>query len=172
MGAINEVERVETARKKRAVFDMRQAAYSYRAIADALELSIPTVRAYYLEMSVVLIPTEEVDEIRARDIDGYDNSERLTLHSIELVTKAIDEDTREGKPLNDKRIALLRDLNSQLIDIRRNRALLTGANKPVQVNHNVDVRVTYDEQVEALTSELLGGGNLLSGPDEILVEDQ
>ncbi len=171
MGAINEVERVETARKKRAVFDMRQQAFSYRAIADALELSIPTVRAYYLEMSVVLMPQEEVEEVRARDIDGYDASERLTLHSIQLITKAMDQDLAEGKPLNDKRLSLLRDFNSQLVDIRRNRALLTGANRPVQVNHNVDVRVTYDEQVEALTSEILGGGNLLSGPDDVLVDE-
>ena len=172
MAANTDVERVETARLKRAVFDMRNGAHSYRDISASLNISVPTVRAYYMEMCAVLIPTEEVDEIRNRDIDGYDKSERLCLHSIELVTKAIDQDLSDEIPLSDRRISLLKDLNSQLVEIRKARALLVGANRPVQVNHRLTVRTEMDEDIEALTSELLGGGTVLSAPDELLVEEK
>lgn len=168
----NEVERLETWRKKRDVFEMRQKLVPYREIGEKLNLSVTTVRAYYQEMCVVLMPSEDIEEIRNRDIEGYDESERVLRLGVEQLAQQIDERKRERGYVDSRDLRLLGELEDKITNIRRARALLTGANKPVEVSHRLTVRTEFDETVEALTSELLGGGTLLSTPDDVLLEDQ
>lgn len=168
---INELERLELVRKKRTVFEMRMKRIPFRTIADELQISINTVQAYFREMLQLNIPEETLDEMRSMDIEGYNESERLTLHMIHVVTQEIDKRIQEGESPLAAQLELLTKFNDQLVTIRKARAMLTGMNRPVQVNHNLTVRTTMDEEVEALTSEVLGGGNVMSLPDDVLIEE-
>ncbi len=166
-----DIERAELATKKRRVFEMRQKLVPYRVIAEELNLSVNSVRSYYQEMRILLLPIEEVEEIRDRDIEGYNQSERTLNAAVEILAKQIEERMQSKGYADSRDLRLLGELEGQITDIRKARALLTGANTPIRVDHNMKVRVTFDEDIEALTSELLGGGNLLSPPDKVLIED-
>src|ERR1051325_7472584 len=117
---INEVERAETARVKRRVFDMRQSLIPYRVIAEELKLSVSAVRGYYAEMRAALLPTEAVEEIRDRDIEGYDQSERNLRTAIDILTKQIEQRLRDEPQANvASELKLLADLEGKITDIRK-----------------------------------------------------
>jgi hypothetical protein len=164
------IELLETVRKKRTALERRLKKVSYRAIADELGVSIGTVRMWVKEMTVTMLPQEEIEELRAQDAAGYDESEQRTLWMMELTAKDADALTAEGKP-TDRQVELLAKLNDQLIHIRKQRAMLLGMNAPVKVEHKHTVRTEFDAEVESLVTDLLGGGKVLSQPDQVDVGD-
>lgn len=169
--AISDIDRLETIRVKRTVFEMRQSLVPYRRISEELNISVTTCQAYYREMTLLLTPPDTVEEIRNRDIEGYDESERTLRTAVQLLTKQIEERKEERGYIDSRDLRLLGELEDKITNIRKNRALLVGANVPVRVEHSGKVTVTFDEDVEALTAEILGGGVLLTGPDEIVEPD-
>lgn len=168
---LSDIDRLETVKLKKRVFEMRQALIPYRRIADELNISVTTVQAYYREMALILTPPETVEEIRNRDIEGYDESERTLRVAVKALTEQIDRRKEEKGYIDSRDLRLLGELEDKITNIRKNRALLVGANVPVRVEHSGKVTVTFDEDVEALTAEILGGGMLLTGPDEVMEPD-
>lgn len=162
-----ELELQAQAQLKRRVFDMRQQLVPYRAIAEELNLSIGTVRAYYTEMRAALVPKEDQDDIRDRDIEGYDQSERVLVRAIELLCQQIEEKKAAKGYIDSRDMRLVGELEDKLVNVRRARAQLTGINVPVKLDHNVTVTDARKEHLMEIVNELLGGGDrFLTTPDQ------
>lgn len=163
----SELELQAQAQLKRRVFDMRQRLVPYRAIAEELDLSIGTVRAYYTEMRAALVPTEDQTEIRDRDIEGYDQSERVLTRAVELLCQQIEEKKQAKGYIDSRDMRLVGELEDKLVNVRRARAQLTGINVPVRLDHNVTITDARKEHLMEIVNELLGGGEkFLTTPDQ------
>lgn len=167
MAANKDVELQATAILKRRVFDMRQQLVPYRAIAEELNLSIDTVRRYYSEMRVIMVPKEDQDDIRDRDIEGYDESERVLRRAIQLMCEQIEEKKQSKGYIDSRDMRLVGELEDKLVNVRRARAQLTGINVPVKLDHNVTINDQRKEHLMEIVNELLGGGEkFLTTPDQ------
>lgn len=169
MGSPNDakqIELLETVRKKRAALEARLRKESYRSISDRLGVSVGTVRVWVKEMTQTMLPPEECEELRAQEANSLDESESRILAMIQMSAKAAAARDEEGLPFGHQ-LELMARLEDQLDKVRKQRAMLLGLNTPVQVKHNITVRTEFDAEVEALTSELLGGGNVMSTPDMV-----
>ena len=163
----SELELQAQAQLKRRVFEMRQQLVPYRVIAEELDLSIGTVRAYYTEMRTIMVPTEDQDEIRSRDIEGYDQSERVLTRAIELLCQQIEEKKGTKGYIDTRDMRLVGELEDKLVNVRRARAQLTGINVPVKLDHNVTITDARKEHLMEIVNELLGGGEkFLTTPDQ------
>ena len=166
-----QIELLETVRKKRAALEARLRKESYRSIADRLDVTVGTVRVWVREMTQTMLPQDEVEELRAQEAAGYDESEARTLYLIELTAKEAQQRSDESLSTQTQ-VEMIAKLNDQLTSIRKQRAMLLGLNVPVQVKHNITVRTEFDAEVEALVSDLLGGGNVMTAPDMIDVGEE
>lgn len=160
------IELLETVRKKRAALEARLRKEPYRQIADNLGVSVGTVRMWVKEMTVTMLPQEELVELRAQEAAGYDASELRILTAIGLLIDIIEKRNREDLPVGHQ-LEQMAGFEDRLNNVRKQRALLLGTNVPVKVNHAVTVRTEFDQEVEELTSLLLNGGDLLSGPEDV-----
>ncbi len=161
-----QIELLETTRKKRAALEARLRKESYRSIADNLGVAVGTVRLWVAEMTQTMLPQEEITELRAQEASSLDESEKRILTAIGLVIDVIEERSRERLPVGHQ-LEQLAGFEDRLNNVRKQRAQLLGINVPVKVNHAVTVRTEFDAEVEELTSLLLNGGDLLSGPDDV-----
>lgn len=161
-----ELEALEVARKKRVILEGRLRKESYASLSDRLGVAISTCRLWAKEMTVTMLPQEELEELRAMEVAGYDASESDLWLLIDMAK-------REGAKaeLEERSTVAIREqiarLHSQIGDVRRARALLLGLNAPVMVQHKHTVRTGFDAEVESLVSDLLGGGILQTGPDVV-----
>ena len=174
MGSLSDektIEHLETVRMKRAALEMRLKKHSYRAIADELKVSVSTVSLWVKEMTQTLLPQAEIEELRAHDAASYDESERRILAMMELCARDAANREAEGKAYGYQ-LEQLERFEVVLINVRKQRAMLLGMNVPVTVKHNITVRTEFDAKVEALVSELTGGGNLMTTPDMVDVGDE
>ncbi len=161
-----QLELLETVRKKRAALEARLRKESYRSIADRLGVSVGTVRTWVKEMTQTMLPAEECQELRAQEAAGLDESEARIINLMEMVAREAVRRESEGLSI-DPQIERMQQLESTLANVRKQRALLLGLNTPVQVKHNITVRTEFDAEVEALCSDLLGGGNVMTTPDMV-----
>lgn len=161
-----QLELLETVRKKRAALEARLRKEPYRAIADRLGVSVGTVRTWVKEMTQTYLPVEECEELRQQEANSLDESEARILKLMEMVAKQATEREAERLPFGHQ-LEQLAAFEDRLASIRKQRALLLGLNVPVQVKHNITVRTEFDAEVEALCSDLLGGGNVMSTPDMV-----
>lgn len=161
-----EVERVETWNKKRRALELRLAKHSYRSIAAELDVSVPTAHAWVRELTAIELPQDDMEDLRAQEAASYDESEKRLLACMEMTAgmaqKCIDEGTSPGHYL-----ARIESLERTLMDVRKQRSMLLGLNRPTLVHHNVTIRNVLDEEIEALVSELSGGGNIMSDPEMV-----
>lgn len=160
------IELLETVRKKRAALEARLRKEPYRKIADDLGVSVPTVRLWVKEMTQTMLPQEEIEELRAQEADSLDASEQRLLTAIGLIIDIIESRHKESLPIGHQ-LEQLAVYEDRLNQVRKQRAQLLGIMVPVKVNHAVTVRTEFDAEVEELTSLLLNGGDLLSGPDQV-----
>jgi hypothetical protein len=167
---MNEVERIEVWRKKRRALELRLAKVSYRAIAEELDIQVGTAHAWVKELTAIELPQEDMEEIRTHEADGYDASEQRLLGLMSMVAEQAQRKKDEGLS-TDEEVKRIESLERTLMDVRKQRALLLGINKPTLVKHNVTVRNVLDEEIEALVSELSGGGNIMSDPELVDVGD-
>lgn len=165
------IESLEIVRKKRAALEARLRKEPLRVIADNLGVSITTVRFWIKEMTVTYLPQEEIEELRAQEANSLDESESRILKVMQMVADVARKRSEDGEPF-DHQLSQLERFEATLANIRKQRALLLGLNVPVQVRHNITVRTEFDAEVEALASELTGGGNLLTTPDMVDVGDE
>ena len=160
------LEHLETVRKKRAALEMRLKKMSYRAIADELEVSVSTVTIWVKEMTVTMLPQEEVEQLRIQEAAAWDESEQRLLALIEMVARVAEKRERDDLPIGHQ-LEQLAAFEDRLANVRKQRALLLGLNAPVSVKHAHTVRTEFDAEVEGLVSDLVGGGHVLSQPDEV-----
>ncbi len=161
---MEEVERVEVWRKKRRALELRLAKVPYRAIAKELDSNVASVHQWVKELTAIDLPPEDMEAIRAPEADGYDASEARLLGLMGLVAEQAQRKKDDGLS-TDAEVKQIESLERTLMDVRRQRALLLGINKPTLVKHNITVRNVLDEEIEALVSELSGGGNIMSDPE-------
>ncbi len=150
----------------RAALEARLRREPLRKIADDLGVSMSTVRTWIKEMTQTYLPQEEIEELRAMEADSLDASEHRILTCMGLLIDIIEARTRESLPVGHQ-MEQMAGFEDRLNNVRKQRALLLGLNVPVKVNHAVTVRTEFDAEVEELTSLLLNGGDLLSGPDDV-----
>lgn len=160
------IELLETVRKKRAALEARLRKEPLRKIANDQGVSVSTVRLWIKEMTQTMLPQEEVEELRAMEADSLDASENRILTAIAIVIDVIEKRNREDLPIGHQ-LEQLAGFEDRLNNVRKQRAQLLGINVPVKVNHAVTVRTEFDAEVEELTSLLLNGGDLLSGPTDV-----
>ncbi len=160
------LERLETVRKKRTALEMRLKKLSYREIADELGVSVSTVTIWVKEMTVTMLPQEEIEQLRIQEAASWDASEQRLLTMLGMVAEVAAEHKEEGKPFTHL-LEQITSLETQLANVRKQRALLLGLNAPVSVKHAHTVRTEFDAEVEGLVSDLLGGGTVLSDPSEV-----
>jgi transcriptional regulator with XRE-family HTH domain len=161
-----QLELLETARKKRVALERRLKKVSYRAIADELDVSVGTVTNWVKEMTVTMLPQEDLEQLRAQEVAGYDESERRMEYLISMIAETIVERKADGQPYGHQ-LEQLAGFEDRIATVRKQRALLLGLNAPVSVKHAHTVRTEFDAEVEGLVSDLLGGGHVLTQPDEV-----
>lgn len=160
------LERLETVRKKRAALELRLKKASYRAIADELGVSVSTVTIWVREMTVQMLPQEDIEQLRAQEAASWDESERRLLAMIDMLAETAATHKAEHVPFTHL-LDQIASFESQLANVRKQRAMLLGLNAPVSVKHAHTVRTEFDAEVEGLVSDLLGGGTVLSDPSEV-----
>lgn len=161
-----QLEHLETVRKKRTALERRLKKVSYRAIADELQVSVSTVTSWVKEMTVTMLPQEEVEQLRAQEAAAWDESERRMEALIEMVAEIAARREREQLPIGHQ-LEQIAGFEDRIANCRKQRALLLGLNAPVSVKHAHTVRTEFDAEVEGLVSDLLGGGYVLTKPDEV-----
>lgn len=160
------IEQLEIWRKKRRALELRLAKVSYRAIAKELDINVATCHTWVKELTATELPPEEMEELRAHEADGYDASEARLLGLMGMVAEQAQR--KKDADLNtDGEVKQIESLERTLMDVRRQRAMLLGLNKPTLVKHNVTIRNVFDEEIEALVAELSGGGNIMSDPEMV-----
>ncbi len=167
---VDDIERTEVWRKKRRALELRLAKVPYRAIAKELDINVATAHQWVRELTAIELPQEDMEELRSHEADGYDASEARLLGLMGMVAEQAQR-KKDNNESTDEEVKRIESLERTLMDVRRQRALLLGINKPTLVKHNVTVRNVFDEEIEALVSELSGGGNIMSDPDMVDVGD-
>jgi transcriptional regulator with XRE-family HTH domain len=173
----SEVASVHLGRLKRRILELRVRSWSYRAIADEVNLSVNTVRRYYAESIAENIPDEDRKEALQLELAKLDESERRIIETIDLIRARAaaahkeEETIRDGQGFKDPlgwAAPLLAKQEELLTNLRKRRAMLKGLDTPVVVQHNIKVRTEFDQEIEALVTELTGGGNVVTPPDMVI----
>lgn len=162
------IESLEIVRKKRAALEARLRKEPLRKIADDLGVSITTVRFWIKEMTVTMLPQEELEELRAMEADSLDASEHRIQTAMGIIIDQIEKRSSEDPPLPiGHQLEQLAMFEDRLNNVRKQRAQLIGLNVPVAVKHNMTIKTEFDAEVEELNALLLGGGNLVSTPEMV-----
>jgi transposase len=165
-GSPKAIESQERVRKMRAALEARLRKEPYREIAERLGVSIDTVRVWVKEMTQTMLPQEDIEELRAQDVNSLDEMERRTETMIEMATYEGAKRREEGASTVGI-IEQIQRLQAHKLDIQKRRAALLGMDTPVKVQHAVTVRTEFDAEVESLVSDLLGGGKVLTDPEMV-----
>jgi transposase len=160
------LEHLETVRKKRTALERRLQKVSKRAIADELGVSVSTLTIWLKEMTQTMLPQDEIEELRAQESANLDESENRILTLMQMTAKEAARREADGESIGSH-VDRMNTLETQLQNVRKQRALLLGLNTPVTVKHNITVRTEFDQEVEALVSDLLGGGNVMTTPEMV-----
>ncbi len=158
------LERMEVCKKKRRALELRLAKVSYRRIADELDINVATAHAWVKELTAIDLPQEEMDQIRQHEAEGYDASENRLLTMMSLVAERAEQRRADGQAYGYE-VEQINSLEKTLAEVRKQRAILLGINRPQMVKHNITVRTVLDDEIELLVSELSGGGNIMSDPN-------
>lgn len=162
------VERAEIWAKKRRALEMRLVKHSYHSIADELGINVATAHAWIKELTATHLPPDDMDDLRAHEAAAYDASEQRLLSVMDMVKAQAMRKLEDTQGLGDvsHELSRIESLERTLMDVRKQRAILLGINRPAMVQHNVTIRTVLDEELELLVSELSGGGNVMSDPAE------
>jgi|SRR5882724_576951 len=165
----NAIQRCDIWAKKRRALELRLAKEPYSRIADELDVSTATAHQWVRELTAIQLPQEDMDDVRAHEAAGYDASEQRVTAMMAMVADIAAERKAKNEPIGYQ-IEQLNSLEKTLGEVRKQRALLLGINRPVLVKHNVTIRNVLDDEIEALVSELSGGGNIMSDPEMVDLE--
>lgn len=160
------VEHSEALRRKRRAFQARvYESKSFAAIADELGVTPTTAMMWVREMKVINLPPEEENELREIEVARLDKDEYDARQAEQwLLNEGMRRD--QSGLSNVDVLEALRRWKATILDIRKQRALLLGLNKPVKVNHKHTITTAFDEQIEELVASMSGGGVIMTDPDE------
>lgn len=162
-----EIEQLERARMKREAFVLRvEKSYPYTHIAEYLGISPPTAKQWVAEMSIMLMPEDELEELRNMNAYRIDTDEAQASEMITKLAKLADELQADGKDVMNV-VMEIRRWQERKADLRKERALVMGLNKPVKVEHLHKVKTEFDQEIEDLVASLSGGGLLQTTPEDI-----
>lgn len=166
------IERTEIWNKKRRALELRLGKASYRAISAELDVNVATVHQWVRELTAIQLPQEDMDDLRAQEAAAYDASEERLLGCIAMMVQQAQR-RLDVNPVCDvtNEMSRIESIERTLEGIRKQRALLLGANRPIMVKHNHTIRSVFDEEIELLVTELAGGGNVMSDPEMVDVGD-
>lgn len=166
----NSVEPVELLRMKRECMNLRLKSWGYMALADKFGVSVPTIRNWLTEMTLYCLPETEIEELRAQEAAKIDADELTANQAIEMLMVQGTEIREHGGNVADT-LEAIRKWEEFKANLRKQRAIMLGLNRPVMVSHVHKIRTEFDEEIEALVAELAGGGKLLSTPDQVLIDE-
>lgn len=164
------MELLETVRRKRTALERRLNKVPYRIIADELGVSVGTVRFWVKEMTQIMLPQEEIEELRAQEAAGLDETEERARQAIGMLMAQAIRKEADGQTVSYE-LEAIKGWQEHIAQIKKQRAMLLGINAPVKVEHKHTVRTEFDAEVESLVSDLLGGGKVLSDPENVDVGD-
>lgn len=167
------IDSAETVNKRMRAVDLKVRAWSYRDIARELGVTTNTVISWVREELQRSVPPESREDLRRVEQERWDKSERRMEEMNDFIKAAGAERVKAGADPGDVAVWLADELRKQeqiIHNIRVARAKLLGTNAPLQVSHTHKVRKEFDEEIEALVSELTGGGAVVSMPDEVEID--
>lgn len=165
-----DVEPVELLRMKRECMHLRLKSWSHASLADRFGIAPSTVKAWLTEMTLYCLPETETEELRAQEAAKIDADELTANQAIDMLIEQGRRITEANGNVAET-LEAIRRWEQFKHDLRNQRAKMMGLNKPVQVLHAVKIRTEFDAEIETLVAELLGGGKLLSTPDQVLVNE-
>src|SRR5688572_3597973 len=87
-----EIEHYERARMKREAFILRvRDCYTYSDIAASMGVSAPTIKTWVQEMSVIMMPEDELEEARSMNVFRIDTDEAQATAMINRLAKLADD---------------------------------------------------------------------------------
>lgn len=161
-----QVELLEQTRKKRAVLEARLRKESLASISDRMNVSVSTIRLWIKEMTQTYLPVEEEAELRAQEAAGIDALEANAYSMLDMLMR---EGAKREKAEESTTgiVDQMQRVQEHITNLKKRRAALLGLDVPIKVKHNITVRTEFDAEVEELTSLLLGGGNVMSTPEDV-----
>lgn len=167
------IDSAEVVDKRMRAVDLKVRAWSYRDIARELGVSVPTVVNWVKQELQRSVPVESREELRRVEQERWDKSERRMEEMVEFIKNAAAMRVDKGDDPSLVAVWMADELRKQeqvIHNIRVARAKLLGTNSPLQVSHTMKIRKDFDEEIEGLVSQLLGGGAVVSKPDEVDVD--
>lgn len=162
-----EIEAAEKARMKREAFLLRvRDSYTYADIASSFGVDPSTIRTWVKEMSLIMLPEDELEEARAMNVYRIDTDEAQANKMIARLATMADSYQAEGKDVMVL-VMEIRRWHERKEALRKERALIMGLNRPVKVEHMHRIKTEFDQEIEDLVASLAGGGILQSTPEEI-----
>ncbi len=166
---MDEVESVELLRKKKRALELRVQSMSLRAIAEELGVSPMTARDWIKEATVTYLPPEETEQLRMQEAEKIDQDEQVANRAISMLIQQGERVANEGGSTIDVLEAIRRWEDTRR-ELRKQRAMMLGINKPVLVEHTHKVQTEYDAELESPVADLAGGGQLMSLPEDVDIE--
>lgn len=162
-----EIELLEKAQLKRDVWLLRvEKSWTYAQIAMQYNIGTTTVVSYVKEVSAMLMPEDELEEARNMGSYRIDTDEATATQMIEKLAKMADELQSNGKDVMHI-VVEIRRWQERKAELRKERALLLGLNKPVKVEHMHRIKTEFDQEIEDLVASLSGGGLIQTTPEDI-----
>ncbi len=170
MGRFDEVESIELLRRKKRALELRLQSKSLRAIGAELGVTAKTADAWIREMTITQLPQEETEAVRAHEAAKIDGDEETANRAIEMLINEGTQRQERGETTIDVLEAIRRWQDTRR-ELRRQRALMLGLNKPVLVEHTHNINKEFDQEIESLVTDLLGGGKVMSLPEDVIVDE-
>lgn len=170
MAKFDEVEAADLVRKKKRALELRLRSMSLRSIAEELGSNPMTVRDWIKEATLTYLPEEETEQLRIQEAAKIDADEEIANKALEMLAAEGARLTALGGSTMEV-IEAMRRWNETKANLRKQRALMLGINKPVLVAHTHKVTTEYDAELESLVSDLAGGGQLLSLPEDVDIDN-
>lgn len=152
--------------KKALALELRLRKESFRSIAAQCGVSPATIINWVKEMTAHALPQDDLDTLRAQEVAGLDELERNAYGAIEMLQVQASRKLERSEPVNTE-LAEIGRWQEQIQSIKKQRATLVGMNIAPIVKHQINVRTDFDAEVEELVAHLTGGGDLLTGPEDI-----
>ena len=146
---------------------MRLDSVPYRVIADELGVSIATITKWISKYMREYVPVEDLDALRAKEADILDRMELACVTLLKQMAQA-NENAAADPDFTGLRYGPddVMKVHDRMLRIQERRTRLLGLDSATKIEATIAL-TAIDPEVEALVSELLGGGPLMSDPRDI-----
>lgn len=134
-------EKTEQRQKVRETLELRKSGHSFRQIAEIQGCTIRTATLRHKKALAKFVPKELVEEVRALELDRYD---QLTVMNLTLLTRAYDRGDVESFCKLQDRINAVHDRRKKMVPIE------------VPVTLIIDQKVEHTTDQDRELADLLG----------------